>query len=165
MFIPFWLQTIIIGHNMKNTVFYWLTVSCCSKPSRNYPVSPLKAISHTCMIHSCCCIHRNAQTRNERKSQAQQDSPRQNNNSVTRQKYEYRVTIKEIDTFNVNMVLTRWSQRSPDSTPCNLFLWGVYQRQSFRSFTSGKFKRTETTPSQQLFHVFTRICSGLFGQN
>ena len=28
---------------------------------------------------------------------------------------------------------------SPDLTPCDFFLWGVYQRQSFRSSTSGKF--------------------------
>ena len=34
---------------------------------------------------------------------------------------------------------------SPDLTPCDFFLWAAYQRHSFCSSTSSKFKRTETT--------------------
>ena len=42
------------------------------------------------------------------------------------------------------MALACWPPRSPDLTPCDFFLW-EYIKDSFRSSTSGKFKRTETT--------------------
>ena len=54
---------------------------------------------------------------------------------------------------------------SPDLTPCDFFLWGYIKDRVFRSSTSGKFKRTETTHHNSCCKVLTRICSGLFGQN
>jgi hypothetical protein len=44
----------------------------------------------------------------------------------------YRVTIEEIDTFNViNMTLACWPPRSPDLTPCDFFLWGYIKDRIF----------------------------------
>ena len=50
---------------------------------------------------------------------------------------------------------------STDLTPCDFFLWGVYQRQSFRSSTSGKFKRTETkhhTRCCKCWRGYAQVC-------
>ena len=44
-----------------------------------------------------------------------------------------------------NMALTCWPPRSTDLTPCDFFLWRSMKTRVFRSYTSVKFKRTETT--------------------